>query len=113
MTRKIEGTFHDLFKTTVQERAANALEWARQLDEENVSVEDVDEGIMMLGEVICHKEQGWKPTENEAVLECCKVLREHALLLEAGAIRGQRLAVIGKWRIYQTKDEDDHGDQKE
>ncbi|KAE8990300.1 hypothetical protein PR002_g21189 [Phytophthora rubi] len=106
VTRKIEGTFHDLFKTTVQERTANALEWARQLNEENVSAEDVDEGIMMLDEVVHHKERGWKPTQSEAVLECCKLLREHAQLLEAGAIRGQRLAVIGKWRIYQTKDED-------
>ncbi|KAE9285142.1 hypothetical protein PF008_g26990 [Phytophthora fragariae] len=29
-TRKIEGTLRELFKTTVQERAANALAWARQ-----------------------------------------------------------------------------------
>lgn len=68
MIRKIEGTLRVLFKTTVQERAVTALEWARQLSEEDVSVEHVDKGIMLLDEVIRHKQPDWKPRKHEVVL---------------------------------------------
>ncbi|ETN11814.1 hypothetical protein PPTG_09502 [Phytophthora nicotianae INRA-310] len=79
--RKIESSTRDVFQSTVEERAANALSWTRQL-KEGASVEDVDKGILLLDEVIRHQEEGWKPRNNE-----------------------DRLAVISKWRLnrYQTK----------
>ncbi|ETL97765.1 hypothetical protein, variant 1 [Phytophthora nicotianae] len=102
--RKIESSTRDVFQSTVEERAANALSWTRQL-KEGASVEDVDKGILLLDEVIRHQEEGWKPRNNEDVRECCDILKFHSLTLDVGPCQGQRLAVISKWRLnrYQTK----------
>ncbi|POM64360.1 LOW QUALITY PROTEIN: Hypothetical protein PHPALM_20124 [Phytophthora palmivora] len=100
--RKIEGTIRTVFKSTVEERTTDALNWARQL-KEGGPVEDVDKGIVLLDEVIRHQQQGWKPRKNEDVHECYDILKEHALALEEGLIRGQRMTVIAKWKLNRFR----------
>ncbi|POM64285.1 Hypothetical protein PHPALM_20211 [Phytophthora palmivora] len=100
--RKIEGTIRTVFKSTVKERTSDALNWARQL-KEGGPVEDVDKGIVLLDEVIRHQQQGWKPRKNEDVHECYDILKEHALALEEGLIRGQRMTVIAKWKLNRFR----------
>lgn len=88
----------------MQERAADVLSSCRQLNRERPSSGDVDKGILMLDEVIQHREAGWNPRQSKAVLECSKVLTKCAMLLE---VRGPRMAEIARWglkrNLQQTK----------
>lgn len=83
----------------VQEQVADALSWARHLNTREPSTETLDKGILMLDEVLQHREPGWQPRENEAVLECCDAQKKYTMLLNEGQSRSQRLAAIGRWKL--------------
>ncbi|KAE8913218.1 hypothetical protein PF005_g25959 [Phytophthora fragariae] len=100
---KIEDAIRDLPKAAAQERATTALNWFRQLNTKVLSLEKVDEGILMLDELIRDREPGWKPRKSEAMLECCDILKGYVMLLDEERTRGQRLALIAKWYLLRRK----------